>query len=436
MTNRDASSPRSSISRRRFIATTSVGAALPLAAGAFGGLSVPRSEEIRVGLIGCGGRGKGAARNALEASPDTTIHAIGDVFPDRVRDARSGFATMSENFGDRAIPGEEHCYAGWDAFQEVLATDCDYVILATPPGFRPQHFEAAIGAGKHVFMEKPVAVDPAGIRTVLEAAKAADARKLSVVSGTQRRHQAGYLAMIEQIRNGAIGTPLAAQCYWNQGGLWSVDAQADRSDMENQLRNWLYHTWLSGDHIVEQHVHNIDVVNWVFDAHPISVYGVGGREVRTEPKYGHIFDHFSLEFVYPDNRVAHSMCRQQVGTQQRVEERVIGSEGRATTGQGIRIHGPNEWRFSGDQVNPYVQEHIDLQASMRGTGPHLNEGQRIAESTMSAIMGREAAYTGQLITWDDAMSSTLDLTPEVHEFGARTEHAVAVPGVTELNRTV
>ena len=183
-------------------------------------------------------------------------------------------------------------------------------------------------------------------------------------------------------------------------------------------------------------MHNIDVVNWVFDAHPISVYGMGGRQTRTDPKYGHIFDHFSLEYVYPDNRVAHSMCRQQVGTQQRVEERVIGTEGRAATGQGLRIFGPNEWRFSGDQVNPYVQEHIDLQASIRGTGPRLNEGQRIAESTMSAIMGREAAYTGQLITWDEAMQSTLDLTPEVHEFGSRVEHPVAIPGVTELNREV
>ena len=423
-----------SISRRRFIATTSVGAALPIAAGALGGIPLPRTEEIRVGLIGCGGRGKGAARNALEASPDITIHAIGDIFPDRVDGARSGFATMSETFGDRAIPAEERCFVGWDAFRDVIGTDCDYVILATPPGFRPQHFEAAIGAGKHVFMEKPVAVDPAGIRTVLAAAKEADVRNLSVVLGTQRRHQAGYLALIDQIRNGAIGTPLAAQCYWNQGGLWSVDAQDDRTDMENQLRNWLYHSWLSGDHIVEQHVHNIDVVNWVFDAHPISVYGMGGRQTRTDPKYGHIFDHFSLEYVYPDNRVAHSMCRQQVGTQQRVEERVIGTEGRASTGQGLRITGPNEWRFTGDQVNPYVQEHIDLQASIRGTGPHLNEGQRIAESTMSAIMGREAAYTGQLITWDDAMQSTLDLTPEVHEFGPRVEHPVAMPGVTELNR--
>ena len=231
-----------SISRRRFIAATSVGAALPIAAGALGGIPLPRSEEVRVGVIGCGGRGKGAARNALEASPDTTIHAIADIFPDRVESARSGFSTMSETFGDRAIPAEERCFVGWDSFRDVIGTDCDYVILATPPGFRPQHFEAAIGAGKHVFMEKPVAVDPAGIRTVLAAAKEADARSLSVVAGTQRRHQAGYLAMIDQIRNGAIGTPVAAQCYWNQGGLWSIDAQDDRTDMENQLRNWLYHT--------------------------------------------------------------------------------------------------------------------------------------------------------------------------------------------------
>lgn len=427
---------REALSRRAFIASTSVGAALPLAAGAFGALPRLGSDEIRVGVIGCGGRGMGAARNALEASPDTSIHAIGDVFPDRVEGARSGFATLAQQFGDRAVPAEGHCHVGFDAYGEVLATECDYVILATPPGFRPQHFAAAVDAGKHVFMEKPVAVDPVGVRTVLDASARADQGSLSVVSGTQRRHQKGYLELIERIREGAIGTPVAAQCYWNQGGLWSVDADPARSDMENQLRNWLYHAWLSGDHIVEQHVHNIDVVNWVYDAHPVSVYGVGGRQARTDPKYGHIFDHFSLEYVYPGDRVAHSMCRQQVGTQQRVEERIIGTEGRASTGHGMKISGPRPWSFTGDQVNPYVQEHIDLIASMRGTGPHLNEGRRIAESTMTAIMGREAAYTGQLVTWDQAMSSTLDLTPEVYEFGPRVEHPVAVPGVTELNRTV
>jgi predicted dehydrogenase len=435
-TNKHAA-PLDSITRRRFIATTSVGAALPLATSALGGLPSLRKDEVRVGVIGCGGRGTGAAMNALQASPDIRIHAMGDLFADRMISSRDGLRGQVERFGDRAAPPEENCFAGWDAYQNVLATDCDYVILATPPGFRPQHFEAAIAAGKHVFMEKPVAVDPVGIRKVMAAAKSADEQKLSVVAGTQRRHEKCYLEMIERIRNGAIGTPVAARCYWNQSGLWSIDAQADRSDMENQLRNWLYHTWLSGDHIVEQHVHNMDVVNWVYDAHPTEVYGVGGRQARTDSKYGHIFDHFSLEYSYPDNRYAHSMCRQQEGTPGRVEERITGTEGHTRSHSGMtQIMGPNAWKFEGKQTNPYVQEHMDLQASIRGEGTRLNEGQRIAESTMTAIMGREAAYTGQLITWDDAMKSTLDLSPLVYEFSDRTVHDVAIPGQTELNRTV
>ncbi|HAW94771.1 MAG: oxidoreductase [Phycisphaerae bacterium] len=437
MTKNDTGASPDSITRRRFIATTSVGAALPLATSALGGIPVMRKDEIRVGVIGCGGRGTGAAMNALQASPDVRIHALGDLFADRMTSSRDGLRGQVERYGDRASVPDENCFAGWDAYQDVIATDCDYVILATPPGFRPQHFEAAIAAGKHVFMEKPVAVDPVGIRKVLAAARSADDQKLSVVAGTQRRHEKCYLEMIDRIRNGAIGTPLAARCYWNQSGLWSIDARADRSDMENQLRNWLYHTWLSGDHIVEQHVHNMDVVNWVYDAHPTEVYGVGGRQARTDPKYGHIYDHFSLEYSYPGNRFAHSMCRQQEGTPGRVEERITGTEGHARSHSGMaEILGPNAWRFEGRQTNPYVQEHMDLQASMRGDTARLNEGQRIAESTMTAIMGREAAYTGQLITWDEAMASTLDLSPLAYEFSERTVHDVAIPGVTELNRTV
>ena len=343
---------------------------------------------------------------------------------------------MSETFGDRAIPAEERCFVGWDSFRDVIGTDCDYVILATPPGFRPQHFEAAIGAGKHVFMEKPVAVDPAGIRTVLAAAKEADARSLSVVAGTQRRHEGCYLELMERIHGGAIGTPILARVYWNMGGLWNKEAVSTRTEMENHLRNWLYHTWLSGDHIVEQHVHNLDVANWAFQDHPTGVFGVGGRQARTGAEYGHIFDHFGLEYAYPGDRVALSMCRQQIGTPGRVQERITGTEGSTWSQSGsAEIYGPNAWKFTGKQANPYVQEHIDLQASIRGTGAHLNEGKRIAESTMTAIMGREAAYTGQQITWDEAMSSDLDLTPEVMAFAENPVDVVAIPGVTVLNRS-
>ena len=426
------------LSRRNFIAATSVGAAMPLAASALGGGLLPREDELRVGVIGCGGRGTGAAVNALQASDDIRIIAMGDLFPDRVEGSRKQLMRAAEerNFGDRAIADEANCFSGWDAYKDVIATDCDYVILATPPGFRPMHFEAAIASDKHVFMEKPVAVDPVGIRKVIAASKEADRRKRSVVAGTQRRHEECYLELMKRIHGGAIGTPMLARVYWNMGGLWHKEAKADSTEMENHVRNWLYHTWLSGDHIVEQHVHNLDVANWAFEAHPTQVFGVGGRQARTGAEFGHIFDHFALEYAYPDDRVALSMCRQQIGTPGRVQERITGTTGSTWSQSGsAEIYGPDAWKFTGRQSNPYVQEHKDLQASIRGTGAHLNEGQRIAESTMTAIMGREAAYTGQVIGWDEIMSSDLDLSPEVYAFAENPQDVVAVPGVTELNRS-
>jgi len=429
-------SRESDFTRRDFIAASSVGAAMPLAASALGSVKARREDELRVGVIGCGGRGTGAAFNALQASDNVRIESMGDVFPDRLNGSRNQLANKGvERFGDRALAPEANCFSGWDAYKDVIATDCDYVILATPPGFRPIHFDAAIKGGKHVFMEKPVAVDPPGIRTVMDGSRTATEQKLSVVAGTQRRHEQCYLEAMKRVHDGAIGRPVSARVYWNMGGLWVVEPNAGRTAMENQLRNWLYHAWLSGDHIVEQHVHNIDVANWAFEAHPTMVFGVGGRQARTEEKYGHIFDHFGLEFEYPEDRFAMSMCRQQVGTPGRVEERITGTEGICRTHSGhAEITGANPWKFKGKQTNPYVQEHMDLQASIRGTGPYLNEGQRIAESTMSAIMGREAAYTGQVITWDEAMSSNLDLTPEVYAFTDRSQHEIAVPGVTAFDR--
>ena len=245
---------------------------------------------------------------------------MGDLFPDRLA---SSLGNLRKNGaagegGVRVDVPESRRFTGFDAFEGVIGTDCDIVILATPPGFRPQHFEAAIAGGKHVFMEKPVAVDATGVRKVIEAARVADAEKLSVVAGTQRRHEQCYLEAMERLHRGDIGRLLAARCYWNMGGLWNVGAKADRSDLENQIRNWLYFTWLSGDHIVEQHVHNLDVINWAFGSPPTQVFGVGGRQARTSDDYGHIFDHFGLEYQYPET-FAMSMCRQQAGTDGRVE---------------------------------------------------------------------------------------------------------------------
>ncbi len=422
------------LDRRTFVRALGVAAAVPTLATAGHRSNRASDDELTVGVIGCGGRGTGAAVNALQAGPNVRVVAMGDLFPDRLASSLGHLGQQTE--ADRVDVPESRQFVGFDAFQGVIDAGCDLVILATPPGFRPQHFEAAIAADKHVFMEKPVAVDAAGVRKVIEAAAAAGAKKRSVVAGTQRRHEACYLDAMERIHRGDIGRLVAGRCYWNMGGLWNVEAQGDRTDVENQIRNWLYYTWLSGDHIVEQHVHNLDVMNWAFQATPQRVFGVGGRQARTGDSFGHIFDHFALEYAYPEDRFVSSMCRQQVGTDGRVEEILSGTEGVATLSSGRAVlTGPNAWKFTGGQTNPYVQEHVDLQASIRGDGAYLNEGKRIAESTLTAIMGREAAYTGKTITWEEALASEQDLMPDVMEFSTMPRPGVSIPGRTTFDRS-
>ena len=422
------------VTRREFVRTTAgltAAAAFPLiptTAWATASAHIAGSDVIRVGLIGCGGRGTGAALQSLAAAPETQIVALADVFNDRLQGSRSYIASS-----ERGKVDEAHCYVGFNAYQQLLDhAEVDLVILATPPHFRPIHLEAAIKAGKHVFMEKPVAVDATGIRKVIAAGEAAKAKNLSIVSGTQRRHEACYLAAMERVRHGAIGEVRAARCYWNQGGLWMNERQPEWSDMEWQLRNWLYFTWLSGDHITEQHVHNLDAVNWAMGGPPIKAMGMGGRQVRTSPAYGHIFDHFSIEYQYANGAFLQSMCRQIDGCASRVEEVVHGSEGMLHTTSGYaEITGTNAWRFDGDNPDPYVQEHIDLIASVRSKAG-LNEARRVAESTLTAIMGRMSAYTGQEVTWEQAMNSKEDLSPQAYEFAPLLMPPVAVPGRTPL----
>ena len=414
------------VNRRTFIGTSAAGlAAAPILQSS---VWAAGPQRLRVGLIGCGGRGTGAAFNAAQASPDVEIAALGDVFPDRLAGCREHLKQL----GDRVTVTDDDCATGWDAFKTVCGRpDIDLVILATPPHFRPMMFAEAIERGKHVFMEKPVAVDPAGVRLVMKAGELADQKSLSVVSGTQRRHEACYLEAMQRIRDGEIGEPVAARCYWNQGGLWNRGRQDDWSDMEWQLRNWLYFTWLSGDHIVEQHVHNIDAVNWAFGGHPIRCTGMGGRQSRVQPEYGHCFDHFAVDFEYPDGAHALSMCRQADGSGGRVEEVVQGTRGRSLTSSGrARFEGGSGWQFEGDNPNPYVQEHRDLQNSIRGEGPRLNEARRIAESTLTAIMGRMSAYSGKELTWDEALNAPLDLSPPTYAFADLEVPAVAIPGRT------
>ena len=417
-------------SRRDFLKTSAVlsaGAVLgPLAAG---NLYAGASDTIRVGLVGCGGRGTGAARDCVKSSAGVQIVAMGDVFADRLASSHANL-TKQIDAASFDVPADRQ-FVGYDAYQKVLNCDIDMVILATPPGFRPVQFAAAVDAGKHVFMEKPVAVDPTGVRSVIESAKRAKAKGLGIVAGTQRRHQASYLETMKRIQDGAIGEVVSGQCYWNQGGLWVHDRKPNYSDLEWQVRNWLYFTWLSGDHIVEQHIHNLDVMNWAFGSTPVKVMAMGGRQVRTDAKYGHIFDHFAVELEYTGGRRAISMCRQIDGTASRVSERVVGTLGAANPNG--RIDGPNAYRYKGKATGPYVQEHTDLIASIRAGEP-LNEGVRVAESTMTAIMGRMSAYTGKEVTWDFAMKSTLDLMPgnDTFAYGKLAVPDVAVPGRTPL----
>jgi len=416
--------------RREFLAASAaVSASALLSPLARGQLHAGGTDTIRVGLIGCGGRGTGAAVNCVESSPGVRVVAMGDAFADRLATSAGHLAERlpSEAFD---VP-ESRRFVGFGAYREVLQSGVDLVLLATPPGFRPAHLRAAIDAGVHVFAEKPVAVDPPGVRAVIAAAEAARSRGLAIVAGTQRRHQAPYLETMRRIHDGAIGEIVGGQCYWNQGGLWVHERQPAYTDLEWQLRNWLYFAWLSGDHIVEQHVHNLDVLNWAFRAHPQRVLGTGGRQVRTGPEYGHIFDHFAVELEYPGGVRATSQCRQIDGTDSRVNERLVGTLGVAEPSG--RIEGKNPFRYRGEPRNPYVQEHADLIAGIRAGDP-LNEGQRIAESTLTAIMGRMSAYTGKEVTWAFAMQSELDLTPPASAFetGELPAGDVPVPGRTPL----
>ncbi|MDH7601107.1 MAG: Gfo/Idh/MocA family oxidoreductase [Armatimonadota bacterium] len=419
------------VSRRDFLKASAVSAAALVGSSAFPfsvGAWAAGSDEIRVGVIGCGGRGTGAAKDCVNSSEGVRIVALGDVFKDRLEGCLSNLQN-DEAVKDKVTVTPRRCFVGFDAYKGVIDSGVNLVILATPPGFRPIHFKYAVEAGKHVFMEKPVAVDGPGYRMVVEAGKMASEKKLGVVAGTQRRHSFNYQETIKRIHEGAIGDILAAQCYWNQGGLWMNPRKPEWTDMEWQLRNWLYFTWLSGDHIVEQHVHNLDVINWVMGTHPIKALGMGGRQARTDPAYGHIYDHFTVEYEYPNGARLMSMCRQIDGCANNVSERVVGTKGTSNCA-GI-IRGEMEWKYDGPPCKPYVQEHADLIASIRAGNP-LNEAQQVADSTLTAIMGRMSAYTGQEVTWEQAANSRENLMPEKLEFGPLPVPPVAIPGKTPL----
>ncbi|MBL8065468.1 MAG: Gfo/Idh/MocA family oxidoreductase [Chthonomonadaceae bacterium] len=412
------------MTRRDFMKTTAVTTATMVAPSLVA--STKDSPSLKVGLIGCGGRGSGAAVDAVNASEGVVLWSMGDVFEDHLASSEQNL--KNELKGAFQVTKDRR-FVGWDAYKGVLASGCDVAILTTPPAFRAMHLAAAIDAGKHVFMEKPVAVDAAAVKSVIDSAAKAKERSLNIVAGTQRRHDVAYKACMDKIHGGAIGEIVAMNCYWNQGGLWMNPRQPEWSDMEWQLRNWLYFTWLSGDHICEQHIHNLDVCNWAMQSHPVKAMGMGGREVRKDPAFGHVFDHFAVEFEYANGVKLVSMCRQIDGCASKVSEHIVGTKG--TSNANTTIKGDNVWRWEGDRPNPYVEEHKALHAAIRG-GTYINEGERVAHSTMTAILGRMTTYSGLEVTWDEAMASNASLMPEKLEFGPLGVPAVAIPGTTKI----
>lgn len=392
-------------------------------------------ETLRVGLIGCGSRGSGAAAQALSADKNVVLTAMGDAFKDRLD---NGLKTLKQDdtVGGKVQVNPDHCFVGFDAFQKVIDSDVDVVILATPPGFRPQHLKAAVAAGKHIFCEKPMAVDGPGVRSVLESVAQAKKKNISLVAGFCYRYNDPERAIFERIHDGAIGEIRAIQTTYNTGSIWSYPRKPEWTDMQWQMRNWYYFAWLSGDHIVEQAVHSIDKMAWAMkDVPPVSATALGGRQVRTAPVFGHIYDHFSVVYEYPDGTRAFHFCRQQDRCANDNSDYILGTRG---TGHivafgPVTITGEKKWAFTPTtKRNMYQVEHDELFASIR-SGKPLNDGVRMAHSSLLAIMGRMAAYTGQVVTWEKALNSKENLSPPRYDWDVALEvPPVAIPGKTPL----
>jgi predicted dehydrogenase len=389
-------------------------------------------DLLRVGLIGCGGRGTGAAAQALNADQNVKLVAMGDAFRDRLE---SSLATLRK---DEAIAGKidvkpDHCFVGFDAYKQVIASSVDVVLLCAPPHFRPAHLKAAVEAGKHVFAEKPVAVDAPGVRSVLATCAEAKKKNLSVVSGLCLRFDYGHQETIKRIHEGAIGDVVAIQSNDLRGPIWMKPRQKEWSDMEWQLRNWYYFTWLSGDFNVEQHVHNLDICSWLMkDTYPVRANGIGGRQVRVGDEYGHIYDHHCVVYEFANGVKLFSQCRQQNGCAKDITNYVMGTRGTGIVSEHtLTLAGGVPWKYGGPKNNFYQTEHDDLFASIRNGKP-INNGEYMSKSTLLAIMGRMATYTGKTITWDMAMNSKEDLTPAKYEWGPMSMPAVAMPGVTKF----
>jgi predicted dehydrogenase len=400
-------------------------------------------DVIKVAVIGCGGRGTGAAVQALMSKQNVKIVAMADAFKDRLDECYKNVADELANAGAGTkgtldVP-EERKFVGFDGYLKAIPL-ADVVILATPPGFRPIHFEEAVKQGKHIFMEKPVATDPAGVQRVLAAAKIAKQKKLNVVVGLQRHYQDSYRALFA--KKDMIGDITSMQAWWNNDGVWTRPRKAGQTEMEYQMRNWYYFVWLCGDHITEQHIHNLDVINWFKGGYPVKAQGFGGRQVRKSKEHGEIFDHHYVEFHYADGSILNSQCRHMPGTSSKVDELLVGTKGKiyCDAARITDLRGKTIFQFDkSKERNPYQTEHDELFAAIAKGEYKYADAENGAYSTMTSILGRMATYSGQIVDWDKAINSGLNLHPSVYAFDAAAPvnpgpdgfYPVPVPGVTK-----
>lgn len=431
MTQKNSQSSRRSFLKSTAAASAAVAGASSLSAlRAAGAVHGGVKEEVKVGLVGCGGRGTGAAAQALGAHKENVLWATGDAFPDRMQSSLQG---LEENgFGDRAKVPQDRQFSGLDCIDKVLDSGVDAVILATPPGFRPMQIEKAVAKGVHVFAEKPIASDADGVRRVMAACEEARKKNLSIVSGLCYRYEDGRRELMNHLHDGDIGQILAIQGDYITGELWSFDRKAEMTEMEWQLRNWLYYTWLSGDMIAEQHIHTLDVMAWIKkDEYPVKAVSLGGRQVRTAPKFGNVYDHFATVYEWADGTRGYSSCRQQNNCWRNVNEYVLGTEGSCRVFQ-KEITGKKSWKYEGKARDMYQAEHDEMFAALRA-GQRIDNGDYMCKSTLMAIMGRMAAYTGKQVTWEEALNSKEILVPkDVRLDAVPPEVVVAVPGITKF----
>jgi predicted dehydrogenase len=430
----------SQTSRREFLktSTAAVGGVIagPAILGTKSSAASP-GDELRIGLIGCGGRGSEAAMNALRGDKNTTLHAIGDIYAEQI-ESKLGHMTHNEELGKRVKVEDKNRFVGLGAYQAVLDSGVDVVILATPPGFRPQHMKAAVAAGKHMFIEKPMATDAPGVRSIMESNAEARNKNLAVCAGFCWRYSSPQRALYEKIHNGEIGRITSMYATYNTGFLWDRSSPKDVTELQKQLRMWYYYTWLSGDHLCEQAIHAIDWMQWAMkDVVPVKCIAHGGRQVRTAPKYGNIFDHFEIVYEYANGVRGFLFTRQQAGCANDNSAVYFGTKGTGRdlgfSGTGVfDENGERTWRYNGPKPVMYDVEHAEFFASIR-SGRHINDGDRMATSTMVGIMGRMAAYTGQEISYEQALNSQEKLVPDDLTWDSPApEVKVAMPGQTKF----